>query len=81
MTYREEAAWNEAEDLSEVLSITASESVGGFDCGGQCLELRAFSPMDPGVNELKYWLKGVGKLLEIKAETGERNELIEVRCP
>ncbi|MCP5181272.1 MAG: hypothetical protein H6993_00225 [Pseudomonadales bacterium] len=42
VTYREEAARNEAEDLSEVLSVTASESVDGFDCRGTVLSCVRF---------------------------------------
>ena len=44
-------------------------------CTGDCLVTRDFSPLDPGVEEEKYYAPGVGKILEIDLETGTRVEL------
>ena len=65
-TYREEASWNNAEDLSTVLSITASANSPFVNCVGNCLETLAFTPKDPGVNEHKWYLPGVGQIAGTK---------------
>ena len=81
MTYREEASWNEAEDLSEVLSLTASESVPAARCSGNCLKLRAFTPVEPGKNEFKYYVPGIGEILSVNERTGSRAQLVEFTIP
>lgn len=73
--YNQENAPGIAEDMAEVLSLTESVTVpfGTFD---KCLETRDFSPLDPGVNEFKFYASGVGQVLTL--EEGERLELISV---
>lgn len=73
-TYRQEMFLGDAEDVAEVTSVTGSESVPGGSCNGNCLITRDFTPLDPGVNEYKYYAPGIGQLLEIDAE-GNRIEL------
>ncbi len=75
-TYREEASWNNAEDLSEVMSLTGSERAPAAHCDGNCLVLRAFSPLEPGVNETKFYAPGVGPLVTVNEQTGKRTELV-----
>ena len=76
-TYREEASWNNAEDLSEVLSVTATEHSPAATCAGNCLLTRAFSPLDPGVSERKFYAPGVGQIVGTKDGESGRLELVE----
>jgi hypothetical protein len=73
-TYRQEYYVCEAEDMGEVLSTTESVSVpyGDFD---SCVEIRDFTPLEPGVEGHKFYCNGVGLTLEL--EGGARVELIE----
>ena len=75
-TYREEASWNNAEDLSEVLSVSATEHAPAASCAGNCLMVRAFSPLAPGVNEHKFYAPGVGQIVGTKDGEAGRLELV-----
>ena len=77
VTYREEASWNNAEDLSEVTSITGTDHTPAASCRDTCLVLRAFSPLSPDGDEIKYYAPGVGEISNTNEETGERAELVE----
>ncbi len=77
--YRQEFALGDAEDLAEVLSLTASETVPAASCNGNCLMTKDFTPIEPDSFEHKYYAPGVGLILEVHPATGERLELIEVR--
>jgi hypothetical protein len=72
--YREEFMLNNAEDVAEIVSTTASATVPAASCSGTCVETRNFTSADPGVEEFKYYAPGVGFILEITPE-GERIEL------
>ena len=74
--YRQEWLPDEAEDMAEVVSIDSAEPVP-FANGGPVLETRDFTPIEPGVNEFKFYVPGVGFVLEIEPESGERLELLE----
>jgi hypothetical protein len=76
-TYRQEVALGEAEDLAEVISLTGTETVPAAGCVGDCLVSRDFTPLEPGVNEMKYYAPGVGLILEVDDE-GNRTELVEI---
>jgi hypothetical protein len=78
--YRQEAALGDAEDVAQVTSITETEAVLGASCDGNCLVTRDFTPLEPGVNESKYYAPGVGLILEVDAE-GVRVELVEFTTP
>ena len=80
LTYREEASWSNAEDLSQVLSLTGSESTPAASCSNSCLVLRAFTPVEPGVNEIKYYAPGIGQILTLK-EGRPRSELVQFIQP
>jgi hypothetical protein len=75
--YRQEFALGEAEDLARVLSLEASETVpyGSF---GDCLKTEDFTPLSPDAVEHKYFAPGIGEILAVNLETGEREELIGV---
>ncbi len=76
--YRQEFLLGEAEDVAEVLSLTGSEVVPAATCDGNCLITRDFTPIEPDVVEHKYYAPGVGLILEVNSETGERVELVEI---
>ncbi len=75
--FRQEVSISNAEDVIEVISVSASETSPAATCDGNCLVTRDFSPLDPGVEENKYYLPGVGRIVEINLESGARVELIE----
>lgn len=74
--YRQEWLPDEAEDVVEVLSLDADEAVP-FDNGNPVLQTRDFTPLEPGKEEFKFYVPGVGLVLELDPESGERLELIE----
>jgi len=74
--YRQEVSWGDAEDVAEVISITGTtESVPFVNCSGDCLVTRESTPIEPGVNENKYYKPDVGLILEVDME-GNRVKLI-----
>jgi hypothetical protein len=78
--YRQEVALGDAEDVAEVISITGNESVPAASCNNDCLVTRDFTPLEPGVNENKYYARGIGVILEVDEE-GNRTELVEFTTP
>lgn len=77
--YRQEFALGDAEDMAEVLSLTGAGAVPAASCNGGCLVTRDFTPLEPGVEEHKYYVPGIGLILEVDIETGERLELVEIQ--
>ena len=82
-TYRQELLWTEAEDVAEVLSTSANESVSGgaFKCSGRCIETRDYSALEPDAQEHKFYAPGVGLILEVDLGNGARNELVSYKHP
>ena len=78
--YRQEYYPCEAEDMAEVVSVSQSVTVpaGSYD---SCLQTREFTPLEPDVNEYKYYAPGVGLVLEVDVPTGARVELTQVTIP
>lgn len=77
--YQQEYYEGEAEDMAEVLGLAESVSVeyGSFD---NCLQTKEWTPLEPGIEEHKYYASGVGLLLEVAVTEGnERLELVEIR--
>jgi len=74
---RQEVAYGEAEDAVEILAVDASESAPGGNCTNTCLQTRDFTPLDEEANENKYYVPGIGLIVEIDLNTGDRIELIE----
>ena len=80
--YRQEFLLGEAEDMGEVISVSETDaSVPAADCSGGCVVTRDFLPIEPDVNEHKYFAPGIGEILAIDLESGETEELIEVIIP
>ena len=76
-TFRQEFAQTDAEDVIEIIAIDATESAPGGSCNGNCLLTRDFTPLEPDVVEDEYYAPGIGLILEVDSETGERVELVE----
>lgn len=74
--FRQEVSFANAEDAIEILALDSDESSPAVSCNNNCLQTRDFSPLDPGVEENKYYVPGVGKILEVDLESGDRFELI-----
>lgn len=79
--YRQEFALGEAEDLAKVLSLTGSATVPAASCDDTCVVTRDFTPLEPEVRERKFYAPGIGPILEVDLETGERVELVEIQSP
>lgn len=81
--YRQEIALGDAEDAAEVISVSGSESVnsGIFSCDGTCVVTREFTPLEPDVNDQKYYKRDVGLILEVDVESLDRVELVEMKIP
>jgi hypothetical protein len=77
--YRQEFALGVAEDMGRVVSLDESASVpyGPFV---HCLQTADFSPISPDELEYKYFAPEVGQVvLTIDAETGAREELVDIQ--
>lgn len=80
--YRQEYALGEAEDMAEILSITeTAEATPVADCSATCIVTRDYLPTEPDAEELKYYAPGIGNILVINQNNGEREELVEVIIP
>lgn len=80
--YRQEFLLGEAEDMGEVLSTSEyAASVPAADCSAGCVVTRDFQPIEPDVNEHKFYTPGIGHILSIDMESGDREELIEIIYP
>ena len=73
--YRQEYYAGVAEDMGEVMSLNRHVEVayGDFD---DCLKTRDYTPLDPKVNEFKYYAPGVGQVLT--KEKDARVELVDI---
>ncbi len=43
-----------------------------------CLETHEFTPLEPDLDEHKFYCPGIGVVLEVDQNTGKRTELTEV---
>jgi len=75
--YRQEFLLGEAEDAATVLALDQAVDVpyGSFD---GCAQTGDFSPLEPGTLEHKYYAPGIGLVLEVDPDSGERLELVDV---
>lgn len=76
--YRQEYFMGEAEDMAEVFALDESVSIeyGSFE---NCLKTKEWTPLEPGVEENKYYAPGIGFILEVMTEGGsERLELVDI---
>ncbi len=76
--YHQELAPGVAEDMGQVLSLSASVSVLAGDYEN-CVKTMDWTPLDPGHREVKYYCPGVGLVLEVSPRGGRQlNELVTV---
>lgn len=76
--YRQEFDLDNAEDVARVLSLTETVTVP-FGTFTGCLQTEEFAATGPGVFEYKYYARGVGLVLIVNTDTGERVELVELK--
>lgn len=77
-SYRQEYRVGVAEDMGEVLSLTESVTVPYGSFTGAVMT-RDWTSLEPGVEERKYYVRGVGLVLEVEGDEAEdRVELISV---
>lgn len=76
--YRQEFSLNNAEDMAQIVSLTASATVPAARCNGNCVVTKEFSPIIPSLLENKYYAPGVGFILETEPGSTERLELVQI---
>lgn len=76
-SYRQENHRGVAEDMGEVVSLKEAVQVpyGHFT---SCLKTAEWTSLEPGHREFKYYMKGVGLVLEVENQGKERVELVSV---
>lgn len=76
--YRQEYQAMNAEDVAEVLSVdeTVVIGMGTFD---HCIQTLESSPLEPGSTEWKFYAPGIGMILDVDLETGDRLELVAIK--
>ena len=75
--YRQEFLIAEAEDIGEVMKLSATVAVPyGVFTG--CIKTEDQTPIEPDVEENKYYAAGIGMVLSVNLETGERAELVDI---
>jgi len=79
--YRQEFLLGDAEDMGEVLESYGSKTAPAASCSGDCVVTRDFTPLEPDANERKYFAPGIGNIVTIDLETGDREELVELIQP
>ncbi len=95
--YRQEVLLTEAEDVAEVIDVSADGFIGEdtceneFEaadldalfalCNGSCLVTNEYTPIEPGVFEHKYYAPDVGMILEVDQEEHSCVALVEKTDP
>ncbi len=74
---RQELLLGDAEDVIEIESLEGSESASAASCDGNCLVTLDYTPLEPGELENKYYVSGIGMIVETKPGSSERLELVE----
>jgi hypothetical protein len=76
--YRQEFSLDNAEDFAETLSLTETVTVpaGTFH---NCLKSQETTPLETDLLEHKFYAPGVGNVLTVDANTGDREELVRIR--
>lgn len=74
--FRQEFAQTDAEDAVEILAVDATEMAPGGSCDANCLMTRDFTPLEPDTEENKFYAPGIGLIVEVDLESGDRVELV-----
>jgi len=75
--YRQEYFIAEAEDVARVISLNETVVVP-YGTYHNCLQTLEWSPLEPGNVEYKYYAPGIGLVLEVDPDSGERLELVDI---
>jgi hypothetical protein len=75
--YRQEFLINEAEDIAEVEALNRTITVPYGTFTG-CLQTEETTLLEPGARTFMYYAPGVGLVLEVNPDTGERVELVQI---
>jgi hypothetical protein len=75
--YRQEFDLSNAEDFAEVKSLSDTVTVP-FGRFKNCLRTRETTPLEPDLQEAKFYATGVGNILTKDLTTGQRSELIRI---
>jgi hypothetical protein len=78
--YYQEYYEGEAEDRAAVLSTNEDVSVAYGEFTG-CIQTLDTTPLEPDLQEHKYYCAGIGIVLEVNLETDEQLELVEIENP
>jgi len=73
--FRQEVLFGEAEDVVEILSLEGTQTSPAASCEATCLVTLDTTPLEPDVEENKYYVAGIGLIAEEDLESGERVEL------
>ena len=77
--YQQEFLPGVAEDMAQVLGYKKSLCVS-YGCFKDVLQIKEWSPLDPGVVEHKYYAEGVGFIYAVMVKGGEeQTELVRIR--
>ena len=79
--YRQEISLGNAEDAAEVISTSGSAMVPFTSCWDSCVVTLEFTAIEPYVSANKYYAPGIGPILEVDLQTGDRVELLEMQVP
>lgn len=74
--YRQEWAPNNAEDMVEILDLDAPDNVP-FRGTAPVLKTRDYTPLSPDAVEFKFYVPGIGFVLEVNPDTGEELRLVD----
>jgi hypothetical protein len=79
-TYRQEYYAGKAEDMADLLSVTESVTVpyGSFT---DVVKTKDYTPLEPGLLEIKYYARGIGAVKETDLNSGEESLLVELTLP
>jgi hypothetical protein len=76
--YRQEFALGEAEDMAKVVALDQKLHVPGLGSYSNALKTFEFSALEPDARENKFYVPGVGNVLTVDLETGERDTLVKI---
>jgi hypothetical protein len=80
LTFRQEFALDEAEDVAQVVGRVPRVRVP-FGTFTNVLRTLDFTPLEPDAREAKLYAAGIGPVLTIDLESGEREVLVSVTRP
>ena len=76
--YRQEFSLGNAEDFAETLSVSESVTLRRLGTFNHSLKSQETTPLETALREYKFYAWGVGNILTIDANNGDRVELIKI---